>query len=107
MTIRFHLDENMHNAIAQGLRQRGIDVTTTADVGMIGASDRQQLAHATASNRVLVTHDDDLLRLHHEGMSHAGIAFCRQRQRRIGDLVLSLARIWREREELRDQVVFL
>lgn len=107
MAICFHLDENMHNAIAQGLRQRGIDVTTTADVSMIGASDRQQLAYAAANSRVLVTHDDDLLRLHHRGVSHAGIVFCRQRQRRIGELVLLLTRLWREREELRDQVVFL
>lgn len=45
MAICFHLDENMHSAIAQGLRQRGVDVTTTADVGMIGASDRQQLTY--------------------------------------------------------------
>ena len=107
MAICFHLDENMHNAIAQGLRQRGIDVTTTADVGMIGAGDRKQLAHAAANGRVLVTHDDDLLRLHQQGVPHAGIAFCRQRKRRIGELVLSLTRLWRERDELRDRVVFL
>ena len=28
--IRFHLDENVGNAIADGLRRRGIDVTTTS-----------------------------------------------------------------------------
>lgn len=28
--IRFHLDENVSNAIAEGLRRRGIDVTTTS-----------------------------------------------------------------------------
>jgi hypothetical protein len=27
--IRFHLDENVSNVIADGLRRRGIDVTTT------------------------------------------------------------------------------
>lgn len=27
--IKFHLDENVNNAIAQGLSRRGIDVTTT------------------------------------------------------------------------------
>lgn len=107
MAIRFHLDENMHTAVAHGLRQRGIDVTTTADVNMIGASDSQQLAHAAATNRVLVTHDDDLLRLHHQGVSHAGLVFCRQRKLRIGELVLSLTRLWRERDGLGDQVVFL
>jgi hypothetical protein len=29
--IKFHLDENVTNAIASGLRKRGIDVTTTPD----------------------------------------------------------------------------
>lgn len=38
-TIRFHLDENCGNAIAEGLRRRGIDATTTHDAGLIGASD--------------------------------------------------------------------
>ena len=35
--IRFHLDENVSNAIAEGLRRRGIDVTTTSETGLIAA----------------------------------------------------------------------
>ncbi len=30
-TIKFHLDENVRNAIAEGLRRRAIDVTTTSE----------------------------------------------------------------------------
>ena len=41
-TIRFHLDENCHRAIAEGLRRRGVDITTTPDVGVLHASDDQQ-----------------------------------------------------------------
>ena len=44
--IKFHLDENVNNAIANGLRVRGIDVTTSSEQGLIGASDEQQLAYA-------------------------------------------------------------
>lgn len=33
-TIRFHMDENVNTAIADGLRRRGIDVTTTAKAGL-------------------------------------------------------------------------
>lgn len=40
-TIRFHLDENVHRAIAEGLRRRGIDVTTTPEVGLLNATDDQ------------------------------------------------------------------
>jgi hypothetical protein len=33
--IIFHLDENVRNAVAQGLRQRGIDITTTPEQSLI------------------------------------------------------------------------
>jgi hypothetical protein len=49
-TIRFHLDENCDRAIAEGLRRRGIDVTTTPDVGLMSASDEQQVAHSLAQH---------------------------------------------------------
>ncbi len=37
--IQFHLDENVDPAIADGLRRRGISVTTTRDAGLVGARD--------------------------------------------------------------------
>jgi hypothetical protein len=40
--IKFHLDENVSNAIAAGLRKRGIDVTTTPEQGLISVSDEVQ-----------------------------------------------------------------
>lgn len=72
--IRFHLDEHVAHAIAHGLRSFGIDVTTTSDLRLIGADDNDQLAVATTQGRVLVTADDDLLRIA-TTTSHAGIAF--------------------------------
>jgi hypothetical protein len=36
--IRFHLDEHVASAVALGLRLRGIDVSTTAEEGLIAAS---------------------------------------------------------------------
>ena len=47
-TVRFHLDEHVGNAIAAGLRRRGIDVTTTHDAGLGGATDPAQLAYANS-----------------------------------------------------------
>ena len=37
--IRFHLDENVSNAVAEGLRRRGIDITTTPEESLISVSD--------------------------------------------------------------------
>lgn len=44
--IRFHLDENVNSAVADGLRRRGVDVTATSEAGLIAASDEVQLEFA-------------------------------------------------------------
>lgn len=74
--IRFHLDENISQAIANGLRRRGIDVTTTPEESLIGKSDEEQLAFAVSQKRVIFTQDTDFLRLHQQGVSHYGIVYC-------------------------------
>jgi len=51
----------MNPAVARGLRNRGIDVTTTVETGMSGASDEEPLAYALSAGRVMVTHDADRL----------------------------------------------
>ena len=60
--IRLHLDENVDHAVAQGLRLRGVDVTTTTDANLIGATDIEQLSFALGEDRVIFTQDQDFLR---------------------------------------------
>lgn len=108
-TIRFHLDEDVDPAIAEGLRRRGIDVTTSQEVGLLGAPDPIQLAHATAEGRVLFTHDDDHLTLSSQGVEHAGIAYCHRLKRSIGEILDGLVLIWElcEPEEMKNRVEFI
>ena len=108
-TIRFHLDENVNNYVADGLRRRGIDVTTTPEAGLIGASDEVQLAFASSQNRVIFTQDDDFMRLHHERVNHTGIAYCIQGRRSIGEIIGGLSLIWEvlEPEEMVGRVEYL
>jgi predicted nuclease of predicted toxin-antitoxin system len=87
MALDFHLDENVHLAVAEALRRRGIDATTPSDADLIGASDAQQLAFAGDEGRVLVTHDADFLRLHAQGVEHAGIVFCHAGRRTLRELI--------------------
>jgi predicted nuclease of predicted toxin-antitoxin system len=91
--IRFHLDENVDAAIADGLRRREIDVTTTPEVKLLGVSDEEQVAFALPQGRVIFTHDADFLRLHRQGVEHAGIVYCHQGRKSIGEMVKSLVRI--------------
>jgi len=75
---------------------------------MLGASDREHFSYAYEEGRVLVTHDDDFLRLVDQTGEHAGVVFAPQ-SRSIGELVRGLTVIAEEMEaeEMEDHVEFL
>jgi predicted nuclease of predicted toxin-antitoxin system len=106
---KFHLDESVSNAIALGLRRRGINVTTTSETGLIGISDKEQIAFALSENRILITHDDDFIMLHRSGINHVGITYCDQKRRSIGEILNTLVLIWEtlEPEDMKNQLEFL
>lgn len=56
-----------------------------------------------------VSHDSDFLRLAAAGAEHAGIVYCHQRNRTIGQIIVALVRLWRARaaEDIRGQIVYL
>ncbi len=85
--IRYHLDEHINSVIARELRLRGIDVTTTVEAQLRTQTDNIQLAFASKERRVLVTHDDDFLKLAIENQNHAGIAYCHQTKHSIGKII--------------------
>ena len=93
-SIRFHLDENANNAIADGLRRRGIDVTISVQANLISASDEQQLAFAHAQGRVLFTQDRDFLELHYSDVKHSGIVYAIKGSRTTGEILKGLVLIW-------------
>lgn len=107
--LRFHLDEHVPPIVAVALRRRGIDVTTSVDVGLRTADDRTQLTYAAQSMRVIVTHDADFLRLHAQGVRHAGIAYCRMGSRTIGQLIETLRLMHQvfTTDDMFDQVEYL
>lgn len=109
MPIRFHLDESMPNAVADGLRRRGLDVTTSGDAGLLAASDEDQLAFANKEGRLLITRDHDFLRLNARDNRHSGIIYWTERQRTPGQLIGSLATLTVDYsvEDLRGRVLFL
>jgi predicted nuclease of predicted toxin-antitoxin system len=91
------------------LRPRGVQVTTAADAGLLGASDEAHLAYARSQARVIVTHDTDFLRLHASGAEHAGIVYCPSQARSLGEMIRLLLLIWEllEADEIRGRVEFL
>ena len=107
-TIRLYTDEHVPAAVVKGLRRRGIDVLSTQEAGMLGASDEQQLDLADSQGRVIFTQDDDFLRLHAQGVSHNGIVYTHQ-QTSIGEIIRGLMLVCQvlEASEMRNHVEFL
>ena len=107
-SVRFYLDEHVGNAIAHGLRRRGLDVVTVADVGMISRTDEAHLVFAQNAGRAIVTQDGDFLRLAASGVSHAGIVYAPQGTS-IGTIVRGLLLIHNilSAEELVDRIEFI
>lgn len=108
-TIRFHLDEHCPKAIADGLRREGVDVTTTPEAGLLGASDIDHLAYAVREKRIVFTQDQDFLRLHASGVAHCGMAYRRKDTYTIGEILQGLLLLWEhyDADELFSRIEYL
>jgi predicted nuclease of predicted toxin-antitoxin system len=108
-TIRFHLDEHVAHAVADGLRRLGIDVTTSTDAGLLGSADADHIAYGLAQGRVIFTEDDDFLALAAAGVAHTGLAYCQQNTRSIGQIIRALELIWEvyEPDEMKNRIEFI
>jgi hypothetical protein len=107
--IRYYFDQHYPGPVAQGLRQRGIDILTAQEAGRCGSPDLDQLAFATAEERVMATFDTDYLALHQSGVQHAGIAWCSATKYSIGELIqlLFLLHATTDRDAMRNRLEYL
>jgi predicted nuclease of predicted toxin-antitoxin system len=100
VSLSFLLDEDMSQRVAEGLRRRGIDAISVYEIDRANrrVPDSEQLDHAAATGRVLVTYNrSDYQALdaqwRAQGQTHAGILWCAERsipRRAIGDLVRAI-----------------
>lgn len=107
-SVRYYLDEHVAEAVAKGLRRRGIDVLTLTEAEMLGASDEEHFTFARGKERTIVTQDDDFLRFAAQASEHAGVVYLPQR-RSIGETVRGLTLIAEvlDAEEMQGHVEFL
>jgi hypothetical protein len=106
--IKFHTDEHVSKAVINGLRQRGVDVMTTKDAGLMGAADEEHLSFAHGQRRVIFTQDEDFLRLHEAGIEHSGIIYAPQTTS-IGEIVHSVMLVYQvfTDEDMENHVEFV
>ena len=75
---KLHLNEHLSPRLAAQLRKYGFDVTSTVEMGLMGADDDEQLAYAASSHRAIVTFNHKDFAVRHiryleEGQEHWGI----------------------------------
>lgn len=70
---------------------------------------RKRACLCLQQTRVIFTEDDDFLILHSQGMSHAGITYCEQNSRSIGQIIRGLELIWQvlEPDEMFNRIEFI
>lgn len=75
--MKLYADEDFDHGVVTKLRALGHDVVTVMDAGRRGLSDTEQLVHATAEGRALITFNRaDFHALHRQHDEHAGIIIC-------------------------------
>jgi predicted nuclease of predicted toxin-antitoxin system len=106
--VRLYTDEHVSRVVIRGLRQRGVDVLTVPEAGMLEALDEEHLGFARREGRVIFTQDADFLRLDAEGKPHNGIVFAPQGMP-VRDIIKGLKLIHDvlEAEDMRGQVEYL
>ncbi len=106
--IKYYTDENVAKTVVKGLRSRGVDVLTCQETNMLSATDEEQLAFVTQSNRVIFSHDADFLRIHSNGVEHSGIVYTSNRGD-VGEIIRNLKLIHDvlDSEEMNNHVEFI
>lgn len=89
--LKGYADEHIPRAVTEALRRRGMDVVTVQERSQREADDDALLAQAFAEGRVMLTGDQDFLRLAAElarkRERFAPIFFWPQQRRSVGELV--------------------
>lgn len=111
--LALYMDHHVPRAIAEGLRLRGLDVTTAYQDSASEMEDSELLDRAHELGCVLFTQDDDLLveaaERQRKGIPFSGIIYAHQLRVTIGTCIHDLEIIGKsgEPEDLVNSVQFL
>lgn len=113
MSLAFYFDHHVPVSIAEGLRERGVDVLTTSADNSGDWSDEAILQRATDLGRIVFTQDMDFLRIAREWndgrRDFTGIVFAHQLSITIGQAIreLELIAMCMEPDDMKNRVEYL
>lgn len=111
--VRIYTNESVHVAVAEGLKQRGVDAWSARDAGNRGLSDDAQLEYAQRERAVIFTHDEDFFRVvqawTRSGKEHWGVIYVHQQRLGIGEMIRLLLEyaLILESRDMKNRVEFL
>ena len=111
--LAYYMDHHVHRSITEELRRRGIDVLTAFEDGRAEEDDEALLERATALDRILVSQDDDLLRIatrwHRSSREFTGVVYAIQKHIDIGGTIeyLELIAHLKTADEMRNSVEYV
>lgn len=93
MAVSLYVDECVDMRIVTGLRRRHVDAFSAIEAGFAGAPDEQHMARAMDLGRVVLTADQDFLRMAHArteaAQPFAGVIFILPRTT-VGDAIRAI-----------------
>ena len=92
--MKFLVDNQLPPALAEFLRQQGFDANHVFDRGLDKATDREICQHAEATNRVIISKDEDFLHLVSVGATSARLIWVRLGNSRTTALVAAFRALW-------------
>lgn len=113
MALALYMDVHVPAAITSGLRQRGLDTLTSQKDVTRRASDQALMRRAAELQRVMVSRDEDFLRIaahwQTSEIAFVGLISLTSGGARIGQIVDDIELICRcmVTEEIRNQIVFV
>ena len=108
-----YADENIEEAIIQGLRRRGVEIVSARERVYIGRDDEFHLLKAKQLGAVVLTHDTDFLIMVHQwrsdGREHNGILYTHSQNLSIGECIRRVELVVHvlSEEEMRNHIEFL
>jgi predicted nuclease of predicted toxin-antitoxin system len=113
VSVKLYMDVHVRRAVTQGLRRRGVDVTTAQEDESAHLADDLLLDRAHALGRAVFSQDDDMLREARRRQNHdvpfAGVIYAHQLRITTGQAVRDLELIAKvyEPKDLENHIEYL